>query len=583
MSEADEDGGRELLDDEGRLFGLVNVVDLLVVLLVVAVVVAGAALLLSDSGEADTRQVTMDLGTQPDFVAEQISPGDSFEPEGTNDSVTITDVYRYEGEGGTNVIVRATVRGTTIEPQNSDETPTFQFRGQELQIGQSLALQTSNYSVEGQLTQIQRSGESLPTREAMFTMQTTVPADTADAVAVGDTYEVGGQTIAEITSVQQFPNATNGERTLRIGVSAQAIDRGGLEFGDTPLRVGNTVPFQTDEYQLTGEIRRRGTNTIETAERPFIAQSTVPADVVEDIDVGDEYRFNNETLVRIESAAIYPSNSADQRRVILGLSVLSSEEDGTIVFGDRELRTGQQLPIQTSEYSISATITRRGTNDLNTELRPFVVETNVPASVADDITAGDTYRLGGETVVRVESTTLYTTDQPDQRRAVLGVSALTREDDGTILFGNRELRLGQSLPIQTAEYDITGEIIRRGSTEAPGEPQTRTATLDVRNVRPEIAAAIEEGETEQIGEETLVEVLSKETAPADVILESESGEIFLRQHPRNLDVELDVSLQVRELEDGSVQFRGEPLRTGDTIVLELGQLRVNAQVTSLEE
>jgi hypothetical protein len=39
----------EVIDEEGRLFGAVNVVDALVVLLVLAVVVAGAALVFGDT------------------------------------------------------------------------------------------------------------------------------------------------------------------------------------------------------------------------------------------------------------------------------------------------------------------------------------------------------------------------------------------------------------------------------------------------------------------------------------------------------------------------------------------------------
>ncbi|WP_436902622.1 DUF4330 family protein [Halovenus halobia] len=581
MSSLGGDDGRTILDDEGRLFGLVNIVDLLVVLLVIAVVVAGAALLLSDSGEADTRHVTMNLGSQPDFIAEEISPGDTFEPQGTNDSVTITDVYRYEGGEGTNVLVRATVRGTAIEPENPEDDPTFQFQGNELQVGQQIPVQTADYSVEGQLTQIQRSGESLPTQQREFTIETTVPAGTADEVAVGDTYDVAGNAVAEITAIQQFPSQTPGERILRLGLSAQTIDRGTVQFGDTPLRIGNAIPFRGENYQLSGAIQRLGSSSVDTQERPFVIETTVPADIVEDIEEGDEYRLNDRTLVRVESTTFYPAGDADRRQAVLGVSVLSGEEDGTVVFGDRELRFGASIPIQTAEYDISGTITRRGTSTVETELRPFVIETTVPASLAGDIDTGDEYRLGDQTLVRVESTTFYTAAQADQRRAVLGVSALTREDDGTILFGNRELRLGQTLPVQTAEYDISGEIVRRDSTTEPGQSDMVTATLDIRNIRPEIAAAIEQGETEQIGEQTLVEVVSKTTQPAEIILESESGDIFLREHPRNLDVELEANLRIRELEDGSLRFRTESLRTGDTIVLELGQLRINAQVTAL--
>ncbi|MFC7231557.1 DUF4330 family protein [Saliphagus sp. GCM10025308] len=68
----------ELIDDEGKLFGRVNVVDALVVLILLAVVVAGIAVVgvLSGDAEPETRYATIDLGPQSEHVAEQISEGD---------------------------------------------------------------------------------------------------------------------------------------------------------------------------------------------------------------------------------------------------------------------------------------------------------------------------------------------------------------------------------------------------------------------------------------------------------------------------------------------------------------------------
>lgn len=484
MSGLGEDEEMTILDDEGRLFGLVNIVDLLVILLVFAVVVAGAALLLSGSSDdtetaTETRHVTMDLGTQPDFIAEQITAGDTFEPQGSDESATITDVYRYDNGGGTNVIVRATIRGTVSASENTSDDA-FRLGETELRVGQNLPLQTAEYNVQGQLTQILRSGEELPTQQTEFTMETTVPAETADEVSVGDQYQIAGEPVAEITALQQFPITNSSRQTLLIGVSAQTLDRGGVRFSGSPLRVGEAVPFRTESYQLTGNVTNRETSTIETTERPFLIETTVPTNVVGDIDTGDQYR------------------------------------------------------------------------------------------------------LGGETLVRIESTTIYATDEPDQRRVLLGVSAVTRDRDGTVLFGNQELRLGQSIPIRTAEYDISGEIIRRGTLEQAGESETITATLTLRDVRPELSSAITEGQTEQVGNETTLQIVSKTTEPTEVLVETQDGNLYLRDHPRNLDVELDASLRVQRLEDGSIQFRGEPLRTGDTIPIELGQLRVTVEVSELD-
>ncbi|MFC6722101.1 DUF4330 family protein [Halobacteriaceae archaeon SHR40] len=379
MPDEDESGGFSVLDKNGRLFGLVNVVDLLVVLLVVAVVVAGAALLLGGgAGEADSRYATIDLGTQSNFVAEQITPGDEFEPEGTSHSITITDVYRSEQEGGVHVTVRARVNGTTMDPDEPDDSPTFQFRGEPVRLGRTLTIQTEDYEVDGNVTQLEQTGEQLPTQQTEFVIESSLRAGAADEIAVGDRFNVSGNTVAEVTALRQFPGNGTDQRSVLLGISGQGLDRDGVtEFGGQPLRVGNTVPFNSEGYELRGEIVRRGTSEIDTG--------------------------------------------------------------------------------------------------------------------------------------------------------------------------------------------------------------TRTVTLRIDNIRPDQAAVIEEGLTTDVRGETVAQITSKRTESAEIVLESEGGDIFLREHPRNLDVEVDIELTVRELADGTARFRGEPLRSGESLAIDFGSVRTEGEILRISD
>lgn len=71
----------ELLDEEGNLFGVVNVIDALVVLFVLAVIAAGAALVFGDDGgdagpTVESTHVPLDFGQQPTYIASEINAGD---------------------------------------------------------------------------------------------------------------------------------------------------------------------------------------------------------------------------------------------------------------------------------------------------------------------------------------------------------------------------------------------------------------------------------------------------------------------------------------------------------------------------
>lgn len=84
-----------LLNEDGNLFGLVDVVDALATLLAIAVVVAGASLALQPEPEPPdltTTNVTLDLGTQPSYIVTEITEGDTYSPNGDS-KLTITDVH----------------------------------------------------------------------------------------------------------------------------------------------------------------------------------------------------------------------------------------------------------------------------------------------------------------------------------------------------------------------------------------------------------------------------------------------------------------------------------------------------------
>jgi len=81
----------EILDEKGRLFGVVNVIDALAVLLVLAVVAAGAALVLGSEPEPEpefaSTHATLDLGTQPDYIVAQLNEGDTYLNQGESPAV----------------------------------------------------------------------------------------------------------------------------------------------------------------------------------------------------------------------------------------------------------------------------------------------------------------------------------------------------------------------------------------------------------------------------------------------------------------------------------------------------------------
>ncbi|QLK26832.1 DUF4330 domain-containing protein [Natrinema zhouii] len=376
-----------LIDDEGNLFGVVNVIDALAVVLLLAVIVAGitfVGVLGSDSGgesEPETRYATVDLGGQPDYVVDRVSEGDTVTVNGSSNGHTITDVYvtpvnTENGGSQAQITVRVAVNGKAVEVEERDD-PIFQFAGKHPRAGDSLTVETGDYTASGHLTSLESEGESLSTDKTPILLESTLSESTVDELDEGDTVTLGPHTTATITNVQLYPA------------------------------------------------------------------------------------------------------SGDQYRALIGA----------------ELSTLQQ---------------------------------------------GSMPAYGGQTVT-----------------------------------------VGSQISLSPGSYDLTGDVVRRGTDQEVGEPTTTGAQIELENVHPEVADEFQAGMTETVRGETLVTVQSVETEPAAVVLESEDGNIYQREHPRNKDITLSVELQTQRTDTG-LRFHGQSLQAGNNVTLDFGTTTVEGSVAQLE-
>jgi len=368
----------EILDEKGRLFGVVNVVDALVVLLVLAVVAAGAALVLGSEPEPEPAEepniasthATLDLGTQPDYIVARLNEGDTYSPGGT-DNLTITDVR--------------------LEPRTN-----------------------------------------------------------------GDTAAV-----------------------VRVELETELTDDDTLQYDGAPPRLGRTLQVVTDEYQVEGTLTDTGDESaIPTTEREVLTTATVDAETATEIDEGDAFTLRERTIATVESVAVYGTNSPDEKRVHLGLTLEA------------------------------------------------------------------------------------------------------RQTEDAAQFAGTRVTEGASLPFRTDDYGLTAAVERVGTTEPRGDAATRTVTLRIENASPEFADAIQAGMTESANGNTVAEVTDVDRTAATRVLTTEDGDLYERDHPRNVDVVITADLAVRETPSG-ITFKGRTIQYGSTVTLDLGAVTVRAAVGSL--
>lgn len=153
----------DFIDDKGRIFGTVNIIDALAVLLVLAVVAAGTAFVLGtdDQSTSTDRQttttVTLEItGVQP-YVADAIPDGQTDADDITaikNKSIQPTQVIVEDQNG--ELHERTHPRKQTVTLQltlNTTETDgEVLFRGEPLEVGRQLSLDFGRVTVDGNVT-----------------------------------------------------------------------------------------------------------------------------------------------------------------------------------------------------------------------------------------------------------------------------------------------------------------------------------------------------------------------------------------------------------------------------------------------
>jgi len=183
----------ELIDDEGNLFGAINVIDALAILLVVAVGAAGIAVVAapntddtgSDNSELDTRYASINLGNHSSYVANRITAGDTMERDGHN--LTVTDVYATPVDATTKTVtIRAELNGELAE--ETPNAPQFMFAGTRLRVGDSLTIETEEYTAQGPIQRLDEDGSDLNTEYITTEVKlTNVDRDVAAGITEGVT------------------------------------------------------------------------------------------------------------------------------------------------------------------------------------------------------------------------------------------------------------------------------------------------------------------------------------------------------------------------------------------------------------
>lgn len=378
------DDGRPIIDEKGRIFGLVNVIDALVVVIVAAVVVAGVSFVVfspdsdpepesdsepeSDAGPATvTRYATLEFTDSRRAML--IAEGDSFQLN-DNATVTVTDVYRANTDGNPRTFAR--VRLESVERDTEDGSQ-FVYGDGPPRIGRELTVETDRYRIGGVIRTAGETGETLELAETAVVLDAEVSAETVAKLSVGDRYEIDNRTVATVESLAAYGTGSPDTRRAQVGIRYVTIQPDTRpQFGGTVVREGARLPFETDQYGFEGEVHQVGSAELpgEPAVREVTLQlQNVDSERADYFEAGMVERINSETVAELTDVDVEPTmvvagdgelvESPTQRRVTMTAELRVRETTAGPLFKTEPLRVGERIVLEFEDTTVEAEVIER--------------------------------------------------------------------------------------------------------------------------------------------------------------------------------------------------------------------------------
>jgi hypothetical protein len=359
-----------LIDDEGTLLGVINVVDAVVIVLVLATLAAGTGLVLTGGAisagpETGTTYATVDLGTQPDYIVSALEEGDTYSPT-SGSNLTITDIYLAPQGERTRVLLRTELRGPV-------DNGTVEYAGAPPRLGRNVSITPDTYNTTGQISDV-GSASALDTDATTVVLQDTMSPTDAYEITAGDDISIAGHRVATVDDVIVYPRSDPNVRTVLVETTlATYSSQGTHRFGDTKLQDGNRVRLQTANYTVDGRIDRVGSGlerdtrsnrtvtleltsvreNIATVLRPGLTE-TVGSDTtayVTDVDTEP-----TPIVTTAEDGSVVVADHPTLRDVTLTTELQVSETDVGIQFKQERLQYGSTVALDLGTVTVEATV-----------------------------------------------------------------------------------------------------------------------------------------------------------------------------------------------------------------------------------
>jgi hypothetical protein len=127
-----------------------------------------------------------------------------------------------------------------------------------LRYGATFDVQAHDYQLPGSVLTV-GDDRTFETRERQVVLNVSTTDPVASVISEGDTHRIAGQPVATVERADRTARA-NETVYVEVTLSVEALSiEGHDEYAGTPIRLGRTLPFETDQYAVRGTVIEVGT------------------------------------------------------------------------------------------------------------------------------------------------------------------------------------------------------------------------------------------------------------------------------------------------------------------------------------
>lgn len=296
----------------------------------------------------------------------------------------------------------------------------------------------------------------------------------ASRIRIGQTFSPAENSNITITDVYVGPH-DDAVRVIIVTELEGPISNDTIAYNGEPPRLGRQLTIQTEDYMVSGIIRKVG-GGLDHQTTPVLVSQTVDVSTAEAIQDGDTLSRAGRDIATVESIDAFGTDDPNRRLVFLGLSLRTLDLGDGPQLGSTPIHQGATLTLEIADYTVIGTVERVGSTALEGE--PATQEVtlqlgNVGPEIANSLRSGLTETVAGQTNARITSVeirpspVLITTDNgnvvvgehPTRKRVTLTAELSVRETDTGLTFKGRRLQLGRTVHLDLGTVTVEATVV----------------------------------------------------------------------------------------------------------------------------